>query len=304
MKISTEVKLGVIGIITAAVIIWGINYLKGQYILSGNRTLIAMYNNAGGLEPSAGVMLDGFNIGVVDEIKFDTETKPHFTVILKIKKKYMIRKGSTAEIYNADLLGTKAIKIIQSGSTENAVSGDTLKSNITGDLLSSLVNDISPLTVQLKNTVATIDSVGISINRILSDPAIDELINSIKNASGSLDEQFSETGNLSKTLNNLRMLSDSLYQKSNAIANTLSNLQDVSAELRQAHLEELVIDFHNVVSNLSEITGDLRNNTGTIGKLINEDSIYDKLNLMIADFDSLINDINEHPEKYVNFSIF
>ena len=73
MRISSEVKIGITGVVTVIVIIWGINFLKGRNIFSSNYSLIATYDQVDGLEPSAKVMMNGFKIGTVDRIIFDTE---------------------------------------------------------------------------------------------------------------------------------------------------------------------------------------------------------------------------------------
>ena len=43
---------------------------------------------------------------------------------------------------------------------------------------------------------------------------------------------------------------------------------------------------------------------GTVGKLLNDKDIYEKLDRMVGDLDILVNDIKEHPKRYVNFSFF
>ncbi len=66
MKLSIEAKVGFIGIATLVVLIWGINYLKGRNILSSTYTLHAFYEDSGGLESSAPVLMNGVKIGYVD----------------------------------------------------------------------------------------------------------------------------------------------------------------------------------------------------------------------------------------------
>src|SRR6056297_619093 len=145
MRISSEVKIGITGVVTVVVIIWGINFLKGRNVFSNNYSLIATYDQVDGLEPSAKVMMNGFKIGTVERIIFDTEAVVPFTLFIEIDKNYRIRKASIAEIYNADLLGSKAVKIIQSENQSFLEQGDTLKSRLADDMIASLLAEISPL---------------------------------------------------------------------------------------------------------------------------------------------------------------
>jgi phospholipid/cholesterol/gamma-HCH transport system substrate-binding protein len=43
---------------------------------------------------------------------------------------------------------------------------------------------------------------------------------------------------------------------------------------------------------------------GTLGQLINNDSLYVKLTNASKDLDQLIIDIKQHPDRYLSFSIF
>ena len=54
----------------------------------------------------------------------------------------------------------------------------------------------------------------------------------------------------------------------------------------------------------SQIMDKINSGEGSIGMLVNNDSLYNNLDAVAADLDKLVKDINEHPKKYVHFSIF
>ena len=41
-----EIKIGLLAIVTAALAIWGYNFIRGQKLLSGDRTYFTTINNA------------------------------------------------------------------------------------------------------------------------------------------------------------------------------------------------------------------------------------------------------------------
>ena len=45
MKIKTETKVGIIGITTIAILVWGINFLKGKNLFEKQNTYYAKYDN-------------------------------------------------------------------------------------------------------------------------------------------------------------------------------------------------------------------------------------------------------------------
>ena len=111
MKISIEAKVALIGIVTLLVLIWGINYLKGRNILRSSYTLYAFYQDSGGLESSAPVLMNGIKIGYVEAISLEPEALLPVEITLHIEKTYPLRTGSAAVLHSADLLGSKAIRI-------------------------------------------------------------------------------------------------------------------------------------------------------------------------------------------------
>ncbi|MEX0988235.1 MAG: MlaD family protein [Bacteroidales bacterium] len=303
MKYSGEVKIGITGVVTIVVIIWGINYLKGRNVLSSNYILKAQYEQIDGLESSANVMLDGFKIGTVDNIVFKTEEQIPFTVFLEIDRNYKIRKNSEAVIYSADLLGSKMIKIVQSANDEYMQHGGVLLSSVSVNKLSTLMEDISPLLGNMNAAVMTLDSTGAEINRILRNPKINATISNIESASGSLDNQLSASGDLTRTIRNLQKFSESLQSQNETIRKTIANFEQVSSELESAGIDSLLKSLNQVVYNLSEITSDMKEGHGTMGKLFAEDSLYNRVNQLVADLDFLVKDVQENPKKYVSISL-
>lgn len=303
MKYSGEVKTGITGLITIIVIIWGINFLKGKNILSSTYQLTAQYEQVSGLEPSAEVVLDGFKIGTVDEIIFEMDREPPFTVLLEIEKDYPVGKGSIAEIYSADLLGSKGIRIIKSNAPGVVTNGDTISSRITGDMISGLLDEVSPLLTSLNKTVITLDSTGNAINRILNDPAISTMITNLENASGSLEQQLSGSGDLGKSLASLQTITENLKSQNESIRAIIGNFESISGKLENAPLDSLIINLDKVSGNLAMITASIEQGEGSAGKLIMEDSLYRYISVLVNDLDSLVQDVNANPKKYVSFSL-
>ncbi len=303
MKIASEAKIGITAILTIAVIIWGINYLKGVNILSSTYSLSATYDAVDGLEPSANVMMDGFKVGTVEKIVFETEALPPFTVYMEIDKSYPIRQGSTAEIHSADLLGSKAIKIISSDSETYVSDGDLLLSQRSADMFTTLLEDITPLLNNFSAAALTLDSAGMAIRKLIDDPAISQMVGNLEQASGSLSEQLSSSGDLTKTLENIGQFSKGLNAKTGSLQSTITHLEEITGELKNAHLDSLVMNLNLLSSSISNITNSIENGKGTAGKLITEDSLYQQLDQLITDLDSLITDVNKNPKKYVSFSL-
>ena len=122
MKFSSEVKIGIIITIAIAVTIWGLNFLKGRNILKGVNTYYAVFDDIGGLEKNSKIFIKGYQVGQVGEIYFTGNGSRNLTVLLGIEKVYDIPVNSEAVLYDADIMGIKAIMIRLSGSEASAAS--------------------------------------------------------------------------------------------------------------------------------------------------------------------------------------
>lgn len=303
MKYASEVKIGLTGVVTVAVIIWGINYLKGRNILSSTYTLLARYEQVDGLEPSANVMLKGFKIGTVEEVRFDTEEEVPFTIVMEIEKNYPVRSGSIAEIYSANLLGSKAIKIVPSPEGEYLEDGGEIGGDLSGDMIASLLDEVTPLLQRIDAAVLTLDSTAATVNQLLNEPGVKATIAHLEEMSGSLRDQLASDGDLSGTLASLRAISENISDRNNSIARSIENFEQFSNQLSNAALDSLIINLNGVADNLDSLTGEMLLGSGSLGKLIYEDSIYEQIGRLIADLDSLVSDVNKNPKKYVSFSL-
>jgi phospholipid/cholesterol/gamma-HCH transport system substrate-binding protein len=303
MKLTSEVKIGITGVVTIAVIIWGINYLKGRNILKGTYTIIAQYEQVDGLEPSANVMLKGFKIGTVEEVIFETEAAVPFTVVMEIEKTYPVRSSGIAEITSANLLGSKEINILPGAEGDYLENGDVINSSRSGDMIASLMEEVGPVITSLDAAVVRLDSTAAAVNRILEDPAVDMTIGNLEEISGSLRRQLGPGGDITATLSALKEVSETLGAQHASIATTVRNLEQISTQVGESALDTLINNLNEVAGNLRFMTGEMQQGKGSLGKLIYEDSLYQQIGQLISDLDSLITDVNANPKKYVSFSL-
>lgn len=303
MKLTSEVKIGITGVVTIAVIIWGVNYLKGRNILKGTYTIVSKYEQVDGLEPSANVMLKGFKIGTVEEVIFETEAAAPFTVVMEIEKSYPLKSSGVAEITSANLLGSKEINILPGSDGDYLENGDVINGSRSVDMIASLMEEVGPVITSLDAAIVRLDSTAAAVNRILEDPAVGMTIGNLEEISGSLRSQLGPGGDVTATLTALKKISVNLSAQHASIATTISNLEHISTQVGESALDSLINNLNEVAGNLHFMTGEMVQGNGSLGKLIYEDSLYQQLGQLISDLDSLITDVNANPKKYVSFSL-
>jgi len=194
MKISIEAKIGIIGIVAIVVLIWGVNYLKGKNFLISTYTLYAFFDDAGGIESSAPVLLNGVKIGYVDDLQLLPGQTPPIKAVLHIEKLYPIHKGSRAELYSADLLGTKAIRITLSGKEQPFQDSDTILTSVAPDMLASLQEKIMPVMQQIKSLAVSLDTLASKLDTILGSETTRETLQNLASISRSLSTSLDKGG--------------------------------------------------------------------------------------------------------------
>mgnify|MGYP001239349441 FL=1 len=301
MRLSKEIKAAFFVLSTILLFIFGFNYLKGSSILDKQKTIYAVYDEVDGLLVGANVMINGLSIGNVTELDFlPNSTK--ILVTLKVKDKLSFSSKSTASIYETGVLGGLAISIEPVFERESIVkTGDTLMSSVRPGLTELINRQIEPLSRQLQSTITSVDSIFTGASNVLNRQTQEEIkesisvltsaINAINNSSLIIEETLtSKNTQINNTLDNIENIS--------------SNLSNVSDRLNSFGLSSLLNNLEVSVDGISSIVDKLNSDNSTLGKLINEDEVYNNLNSSIESLNILINDIKANPKKYVHFSVF
>lgn len=306
MKIKSEAKIGIIVLATIILVIWGINFLKGKNIIKRTDVFYVVYTNVAGLEASSSIYLNGYKVGTVNNVSFSENNINSFVVSLAIEKDYNIPEGSVAELYSGLLSGT-SIRIIPVESTEYHSYGDTLRSSIEEDLFSQVQNEIEPLKLRIEKLLRGADSLVISLNEMLDIEGVDNFksgLTSLKNASSELETQLQPGGNLNKTFSELRKLSETLASNRTQLDTIFSNLTSVSDSVAKANVGQTINNLNQSLAEASNLLGNINRGEGSLGLLATNDSLYINLQATIKSLNVLLEDVNEHPKKYVHFSLF
>jgi len=307
MKIAHETKIGIIVTIAIAATIWGINFLKGRNILNPVNNYIAIYEDIGGLEINAKVFMNGYKVGQVSDIYFNDDRSGNLTVLLGIDKGFKIPLNSVAEIYSADLMGTKAVSIIKSKSDQDHASGDTLASSYQQELQRKIEEHIIPLKDKAENLIVTVDSVLQNLSYIFNEKtrsALQKSVQNIEESTDQLDEMLSPDGKLTKMVGHIESITMNIKNNNDNISKAISNLSAISDSIARSDLRSAINRTNETLNQTYEILHKINEGEGTIGLLVNNDSLYNNLEALSRDLDILMTDLKENPGKYINVSVF
>lgn len=309
MKIKNETKVGVLAAFAIALLIIGYNFLKGNSIFSNETVLYAKYSRVDGLGVSKPVLINGFQIGRVDQLTL----QPNGTIVatLKIKGKYDIPKNTIARLESTDLLGGKAIVMDLGNDRNYAQDGDTLNANVERGLMEA----VQPVQKKAEQIITKMDSILTSVNSILNpnfQKNVDKSFTSIASTLGALEATSkkvdalvgSESSKLSSILSNVEAISVNFKNNGAKIDAILGNLNTVTDNMAALNFKQTIDNANKAVADLQVMVSDMKAGKGSLGKLLNDEEMYKNLTSASKNLDNLMIDLKANPKRYVHFSVF
>ncbi len=304
IKISRELKTGAVAITVIVLFIWGFNYLKGHNLFeSTSKFYYTEYNNVQGLNTASVVTINGYNVGKVEEITFNTDPlkKGELVVKFSLSEEFSFSKQSIAKIYSASLMGGKSLAIIPSYEGEMAEKGDYLKGEIESDMFSSVGEKLNPLQAKLENVIVSADSLLVSINNVIDHQSQIH----IKDAIAEFSEIMANLNSITKNADSLVVSNkDKLEGTLSNAEHITENLSSISDTLANANLGNLVRKMELMLDNLNNISAGIERGEGTLGKFVKNDSVYNNLNGATKELEELLREVKLHPKRFVHFSMF
>ena len=300
MKISNEVKTGILAIFSISLFIFGYSYLKSNDIFVGDRTFYAVYSDVEGVVNGTPVTINGFPVGSIQKISFTKNND--LLVKFRIENDIEFSINSVAQIYETGLIGGKALAIIPAyDNKRNAIDNDTLNSSIAPGLTDLVNKKITNLQVKIESMVVSADSVLNNINKVFDDSTKNNLKTSVSNFNQTIIDLKTTSNSIKDIVKNNQSNIDSSIKN---IKNFSEDFSQISNKLNQAQIDETFNNFKTISENLTKILNEVNNGNGTIGQIVKNDSLFKNLNKASESIDLLLEDIRLNPYRYIHFSIF
>jgi phospholipid/cholesterol/gamma-HCH transport system substrate-binding protein len=301
LKITREIKVAVLVILSIVLFYWGFTFLKGRNLFDSSNKLYAVYDNVAGLVVAAPVTINGLTIGKVNSIEMLPDGKMNVELVIT-NEQIKIAKSSIAQIMDSGLIGGREIAIINNFSDKNYTeSGDTLQTSAKLGLTAELANQIGPVKDKVEILLENANKLIENLNATLDASTQQKL----KTAIASLEVTMSEFSQASKNINGI--LVDTKPKLSTTLSNfekTSANLNNISTSLDKADLGATVKKLEATLTNVNGIMANLEQGKGTMGKLLSDDAMYNNLTKTSKELELLLQDLRLNPTRYVNVSVF
>lgn len=323
-----EVKIGILALVAILLAFWGFKFIQGSNLFSSSQIFYVEYNDVAGLTVGTPVQISGVSVGSVKSIQLDQQKKM-VVVTLEVRKNVNVPESTNAYISTVSLLGEKAVQLEYErpcfGDGDCAESESYLNGSSKGILASFLGTDpdadpADGIKAQLNEAVDSLQWTLFSeesnnpIARASRDLAVtmENLRASTAQLQGIMNANSRQ---INATLNNLESLTGTLSDRQESIASIIENADTLTNNLSALELEETINEVNTSIVRLrgtldeadkalGGVTGvmeDVQNGRGTLGKLLTDDEIYNRLNRASLAADTLLNDFQDRPYRYVPF---
>ncbi len=301
MKISREIKTGLIVLGGILLFILGFSYLKSTPLFDNSKTFYAVYQHVGGLQSGTQVTINGFSVGKVNDIKFN-DSSGNLLVTFTVDNDFSFSKNSSAELYDTGIIGGKGIQIKPVfDDAVMAKSGDTLPSSIRPGLTELVQQRLTPLQMKVEGAVTNADSLLMNVNDILdqktkrdlreSIAGLNVLVKSFQGSANSLNQILTDNkDDLDKSIGNLGTITDNFSKLSDTLVN--------------AGLGQTIKGLESTMGKINDMMAKIEGGEGSLGKLVNDKALYNNLADASRELDLLLQDFRLNPKRYVNVSVF
>lgn len=313
MKKSTFIKIGIIISITLFGLFWGINFLKSQGAFSNDKLFYVVYDRIDGLNVANPVSINGFAVGKVREIKFLPDNSGKLIVEIAIKNEYNITGETVAKIFSSDLMGTKAIELVLGKGNYMHQPGDTLIADFEGSLQELVSVQMLPLKNKAEDLMKQMEEAIEIVTYVFNEETRRDIMSTFKNlkttfenlerSSINLDSIVGQGKNkMENILVNVESITKNLEENNEIITTALKNIANISDSLAQSNLKQTMHETYLLMANLNEISAKINNSEGSIGQLINNDTLYNNIEDVTYSLNRLVEDLRLNPKRYVHFS--
>lgn len=308
MKVSNEIKVGVLATIAIVLLVLGYNLLRGKNVFSRDNIFYVRYDNAGGIAPAGAVKYNGMKVGHVLDIKLAGDGSKKIVVSFAVTPELKIPKGTTAMVVSPDFISPKAINLDFTAATEYYKNGDTLVPKMAQSGIQQVQSQAEALIASMDSAIKSISGIFNSetkLNLQKSIRSIETTLRTLDQATSKVDVMLSEnTGRLDHIFSNIESITTNLKNNQDKINNLLTNLSAVSDTVRASQIGATIQQAKDVLSETGKVMKKINDGEGSMGLLVNDDQLYNNLESSAQSLDSLLVDLKTNPSRYVQVSVF
>jgi phospholipid/cholesterol/gamma-HCH transport system substrate-binding protein len=286
-QVRNLTALGLLVLVAGAVFVWGFFFLMGDPLLTGGDEVVVVMQDGAGLNRGSAVQLHGVQVGTVRRV--DLRSADRVDVKLKVDNGVRL-PADTRAVARADMFGATTVELVPGQALVMLQGGDTIR----GFAQKPLPELAAELGGQARVLLASADS-------LLSPQAVSDLRATASVLPGTAQQLQSAFAELTHAAAAFRRMAEELEQ-AQAGASTAETLAEVRASARAAAVTLGTMD--QGLASFASIMEKIDRGDGSLGRLVNDDVIYEELTATLREMRELTADVKENPRRYITLRVF
>ena len=297
---SNELKVGITVLLAVIVAIVGFRFMRDVPILRQSMEIAATFDRVDGISSGSVVNINGVKVGSVNRVHLTPENNVRIT--MRIDTDVAIPRGSVAYLTSLGIVEGKSIVIELGDSDEMIEYGEEIEGRYVESMMEVLGSRGDELGDDVSEGIAELNQFLRQLNATLTDDTRISVRETLGNA-----EQA--TGRIASTLEGKqREIEQAIDSGSRMLSQLDTMVTDnrpkvdslmVSLEYNINELAAVRVELEKATTNLNEILEKINHGDGTLGRLVNDPSIYENLDSLTVEMNNLVKGINENPGRYL-----
>lgn len=279
--------LGALTILAVGLFVFGLYYLLGSPLLKGGMDVVVMMESGGGLKRGDRVTLQGVNVGAVRSVQLNGPQG--VSAVLRLNDDLPLPADTRASV-RGDVFGAHTVELLPGTAMVKLEPGDTLRG----------MNEPA-LTETAAELSTTAQSVLIRADSLLSPSAVADIHATAAILPSSAEQLRAAFTELRLAAAALKRTTESLDQANTgpALAAAIGRIDETARAMTAvaSQMERSLAPLHSVFTKLDQ-------GQGTLGRLVNDTSLYAELNGAARELRALTADIKANPKRYVTIEVF
>lgn len=301
MKYTKEFAVGASLVIAAVIFVLGVRYFEDLPLFHGTYELNTAFEDANGLNKGNAVRVNGVRVGAVEKVTLDPAAN-RVRVQFHVDNEIAIPEGSYATLGGIAALASIHLEVqLGPAGNERVEEGGFIPGRTGGSIL-DVVSAKGPeladqLDQVLTNANSTLEDAEVLFEGASGD--VRQTLTAFRRAALTLEQTLrTEQESLHRTITNLESFSSDVSKFSGTSSDTLTvAVQRLNRSMQQLELTLGRLEGTN--ETLDEILHKINTGEGTMARLINDPSIYARLDSSLAAMERIMKEFENDPKKYL-----
>lgn len=300
MKLNSEVKIGITVFLAAVAAVIGFRFMSDVPVFRTSQQVTTTFERVDGLGTGSQVLVRGVKVGSVSDVTLTESDSVQIRMRLDLRNPIPV--DSRALLTSLGLIEGKSIVLELGESNQTIENGGEITGYYVDSMMEVLGERGENLADDLSDSFSELNEFLNQLNNTLGDDSRNNLQDTFANVERA-------TKNISNLLDEKKGELDSAIQSGSSMMGELDNMAATnrpkvdslmtSLEYNIRELEKVRVEIESASMNLNQILEKINNGEGTLGRLVNDPSMYDNLDELSVELKELIEGINEEPGRYL-----